>query len=115
MNTVSVNLKPRRSLVQTLFPGLFEGERAKYLLFELWRSFLPVSARKAVIQSPVDNLPYQWVTQGPLVLVRRIFVLLCIMKIEGGLKEGQRRFTLEFGLRFFENFQAIFYYEFCCL
>jgi hypothetical protein len=44
--------------------------------------------RKAVIQGPVDSLSYQGMAQGPLVLIRRIFVLLCIVEIEGGLKAG---------------------------
>ena len=76
---------------------------------------LPTSARKAVRQSLVDSLLYQGVAHGPLVLAGRIFVLLRIVEIERFLKAGQGRVALDFGLRFFENFQAIFYYEFCCL
>ena len=47
-----------------------------------------------------------------MIPVRRIFELLCIVEIERFLKAPQRRFSVDFGLCFLKDFQAILYDEF---
>lgn len=45
-----------------------------------------------------------------VILVRRIFVLFCVVKIERGLKLCQRGFALDSAFCFLEDFQAIPYH-----
>ena len=72
---------------------------------------LPTPLGKAVIQRSNDCFFYHGMAYRPVILVRRIFELLCKVETERLLKAPQRRFSVDFGLCFLKDFQAILYDE----